>query len=79
MDLETMRLIADRRQFENYKTANQEISASQGKAPSSITSLEDGIYYATGPTGGTTPVTPAYRGAAIGDVVSVRGGIANAL
>jgi len=79
MDLEIMRLMADRRQFENYMSASQAIAASQGNAPSAIVALEDGIYYAATPTGGTVPVTPAYRGASIGDAVSVRGSIANAL
>jgi hypothetical protein len=79
MDLEIMRLMADRRQFESYKATSQAIAASLGNGPSAITSREDGVFYATGPTGGTIPVIPAYRGASVGDVVSIRGGVANAL
>ena len=69
---------ADGAQFKQFMGDSEAIVEAQKRMPYALVDRVDGILYAKGPLGDSQPVTPAYRGATVGDVVSVRGNVANA-
>ena len=77
-NLEAIAAKADGDQFKQFMSNSEAIAEAQKRLPYALVDRVDGILYAKGPLGDSQPVTPAYRGATVGDVVSVRGNVANA-
>ena len=75
--LEAMAARADGEQFKQFTATSKAIAKEQEKLPYAIAERKDGILYAQGALGDSQPVTPAYSGATVGDIVSVRGDVAN--
>jgi hypothetical protein len=76
-NLEAMAARADGQQFKQFQAASDAVVEEQKRLPYAIVERKDGILYAAGPLGDSQPVTPAYPGATVGDIVSIRGDVAN--
>jgi hypothetical protein len=74
---EAMASRADGQQFKQFQATSEVVAEGQKRLPYAIVERKDGILYAAGPLGDSQPVTPAYPGATVGDIVSVRGDVAN--